>query len=491
MPFFPYCLLILSLIFLPLRGVAQDQTPPREAKIASLNLTLRDAIKMAIEQNLAIHVDAFGPDIARARTQEAAGVFDPELRGDLTQRTTRLGDGSEDRTGSASFGIGGLTPLGTDYDVRLHTTSFDYRGYRSGAAFAINQPLLRGFGTDVNLAGLRIARVNEESSQWGFRQQVIDVVSQTHVIYNELYAAIRQHDAARRSRDAARQLEADERARASIGVRIGLDVTSARAEAAAREEAVLLTRQRIEDNERYLKQLITRQVEALLATEVNITPPPTPALGRVDVEAGLRDAFTYRPDYRQAKLDLTIRKINVVTTRNATLPRLDLNASLALLGVTRRDAASTLDFGGGGARSPQDWSAGLVFSMPVPNRSARGRHDAARLLQAQALVELHRLEQAIIVEVANAAGNIETARKRIDTTREALELAQESLDAGNERLRAGSATAFEVLELQRKLTEAEASLIRAEADYRNAVTQFDRRTGTTLLRNRITITPGK
>ena len=489
MPLFPYRFFIFSLIFLPLRGVAQDQTPPREAKIASLNLTLRDALRMAIEENLAIRVEAFGPDIARARTQEAAGVFDPELRGEATQQTRRLGDGGEDRTGNFSFGVGGFTPLGTNYDVRLSTTSFDYQGYRSGAAFSINQPLLRGFGTDVNLAGLRIAHVNEESSQWGFRAQVMDVVTQTHVIYNELYAAIRQHDAARRSRDAARQLESDERERASIGVRIGLDVTSARAEAAAREEAVLITRQRIEDNERFLKQLITRQVEALLGTEVQIAPPPTPALGPVRVEDGVRDAFRYRPDYQQARLDLTIRKINIVTTRNATLPRLDLNASLALLGVTQGDAVSSLNFGGGGARSPDEWSAGLVFSMPVPNRSARGRHEAARLIEAQALVDLHRLEQAIIVEVANAAGHIDTARKRIDTSRESLGLAQASLDAGNERLRAGSATAFEVLELQRKLAEAEASLIRAEADYRNAVAEYDRRTGTTLLRNRITITP--
>ena len=97
--------------------------------------------------------------------------------------------------------------------------------------------------------------------------------------------------------------------------------------------------------------------------------------------------------------------------------------------------------------------------------------------------------RTLIVNVANAAGEIVTAHKRIDSTKEALRLAKESLDAGQKRHTAGSATTFEVLQLQKTMTDAEASLIKAEADYNKALSEYDRQTGATLQRNSIAITP--
>ena len=48
------------------------------------------------------------------------------------------------------------------------------------------------------------------------------------------------------------------------------------------------------------------------------------------------------------------------------------------------------------------------------------------------------------------------------------------------RLIAGTGTTFEVLELQKKLTEAETAELRARADYNKAVGRYRFQTGTTL-----------
>ena len=66
------------------------------------------------------------------------------------------------------------------------------------------------------------------------------------------------------------------------------------------------------------------------------------------------------------------------------------------------------------------------------------------------------------------------------STTESSRLAQESLDAGEQRLKAGTGTTFEVLELQKKLIEAEAAQLRARADYNKAVSEYHRQTGTAL-----------
>jgi outer membrane protein TolC len=142
------------------------------------------------------------------------------------------------------------------------------------------------------------------------------------------------------------------------------------------------------------------------------------------------------------------------------------------------------DFGTSFSRAAQrdetEWTAGAVFSLPIPNRTARGNVNAARLSSTQALVELQRLEQQIVVQVDNASGQIITARQRIASTSEARVLARESLEAGQERLRAGTGTTFEVLELQRRLSETEFAEARARADYNRAVGEYHRQTGTTL-----------
>jgi outer membrane protein TolC len=195
------------------------------------------------------------------------------------------------------------------------------------------------------------------------------------------------------------------------------------------------------------------------------------------VVLGVTQALEFRPDYQQAKLDIANRHINLAYEKNQALPQLDIVASMALNGFDN-------DFGTAvnrlGNRDQSDWSAGAVFSFPIGNHTARGNVNAEKLGIAQALADLKRLEQDIIVEVDNARGAVVTSRERVEANTEAVRLARESLDAGNKRLIAGAATVFEVLELQEKLATAATSALRAKADFNKAVARYQQTTGTTL-----------
>jgi outer membrane protein TolC len=221
---------------------------------------------------------------------------------------------------------------------------------------------------------------------------------------------------------------------------------------------------------------VTNDLESLLDVHVEIAPPPYPAFA-ADVRAGIRDALQLRPDYRQAVLEIERRNITLAFTRNQVLPRFDLVGSLALLGVDDQFDSS---FDRATRRDQTAWSLGAIVSIPIPNREARGTRNAAALEAAKALVALQELEQKIVVDVDNASGQIITSRERIASTAEASRLAQESLNAGEERLRAGTGTTFEVLELQKKLIEAEAAELRARSDYNKAVSEYQRQIGTSL-----------
>jgi outer membrane protein TolC len=471
----------------------------RVARPTTLHLSLEKAIQLALSKNFTLEVERFEPQIASERVTQELGRFDPVLglSASRSEQTIRdRFDGERhfsitdiSRTDRAGVGVSGTTFWGLDYDLSVGTNNrtgtfnlFDEL-ITSDATVSVRQPLLRGFGTDSNLANLRIARNSQLVSEWGLKQRVIDVITNTITTYNNLHLSMEALKVARGFRDLARQLLNDNVKREQIGVMSPLDITTARAEAAAREEAVIVAERLVKDNANFLKQLITRDLEGLLDISVDIDPPPTPPFSS-NVHQGIGDALNWRPDYRQALLEIERRHISLAFAKDQALPRLDLEASLNLLGVDN-DLGTSLN------RVPRrdqtNWSVGAIFSVPIPNREGRGSVLAAQLSSAQSLVSLQRLEQQIVVDVDNANGAVITSRERIESNEEARKLAEESLAAGEERLRVGRGTTFEVLELQKKLAEAQTAEIRARADYNKAVSEYHRQIGSTLKVHRVSI----
>ena len=462
-----------------------------------LDVTLDESIGLALKKNFTLQASRMEPKSAKERVTQAKGRFDPVfdfgyLRGEGTTRDQFRRDAtgkgghfefnSVSQSGTWSTGVNGVTAWGLGYDVGASTrtqsgTSNSFNeDVSSEVAFSLRQPLLRGAGTGVNLAGIRVARNNVSVSEWGVKQSVMQVITDVIETYNDLHFFQENLEVARRNRGLAEKLLQDNIKFFEAGAMVLLDVTTAQAEVASRQEAVITATRAVKDQENFLKQLITRDMIPLLGVRVEISPPESPAF-TANVVAGIERALELRPDYRQAKLELANRRITLVVEKNQKLPRLDLSASLAMNGFDD-------DFGTSaqraGSRDQTNWTAGATFSVPLGNREARGRANSAQIDIAQALVNLQRLEQDIVVRVDNASGQVTTARQRIEATVEASRLAKESLTAGEAKLIAGSGRIFEVLELQRKVAEAETAELRARSDYNKAVARYHLQVGSTL-----------
>ena len=498
--------LLIGLFLIPLALDAGESV----SRPGVLHLSLDDAIRMALAKNFEIEVARFEPKIARENVTGELGAFDPLFSAEVkagedtvndvfettfdTRRDFILGashrkETSILQTGSFQFGLSGKTPLGTLYELGSSTIlrsgterHFD-ESFNTTIGTSLTQPLLKGAGTAANLRGVRIARNNALVSEWALRNTAIDVVTRAVFVFNELHLAQQTLEVALSSRALAQQTLDDNIKRAEIGVMSPLNITTARAEVAARQEAVFLAQRDIKDNENLLKQLVTSDLEPMLGVQIEIDLPPSPAF-RADVHGGLIDALNFRPDYRQAILDLERRHIELAFKKNQVLPQLDLKGSLDLVGLDN-DFGTSVNRAGRPDRTV--WSVGAIFSVPIPNREARSAENAARLSAAQGLVSLQQMEQDIIVKVDNASGQVITSRERIVSNAEATKLAKESLDAGEERLRAGTGTTFEVLELQKKLREAQLAELSARADYNKAVNEYYRQTGVTLRVYRVAI----
>ncbi|CAN5410513.1 TolC family protein [soil metagenome] len=481
----------------------------------TIDLNLQKAVRLALAKSFRIKVSEYDPKIAKAHQLSASGKFDPTLEASasygrtdnelrslsssLTDPVVQPGlpplDDLYARTTTTQYetSVSGLTPWGLSYSIGPSVTIDDnnqrdpnFTRYNSFFGLSLTQPLLKGFGTDVNLAQIRIARADRAISLWQMKQEIINVITETIFAYSELYFAIGNLDVEKRSRDLAAQLAADNVKRADIGVMTKLDVLQAQSDLATREGRVLVAERAVDDNENFLKQLVTDEISGILTTHLEIVPPTLADTPEPDRKRDFARAFDLRPDYRQALLDIQKRNINVVFTRNEALPQLDLTGSLGLNGIDTKFSSSYERLEGNGNHNFTG-NIGATFSLPVPNRTAVGNLEAAKLETVRALVDLKRLEQQIYVDADNAYGQIDTTRKRVEATGVARRFAAETLKAAQVRLENGRSTTFEVLQFQRDLAQAEADELRAQADYIKAVAQYARLIGATLERNRIIV----
>ncbi len=463
-------------------------------------LTLENAIRLALENNRSIKVDNFSRAIARANLLASYGAFEPAIGFGRSYNQTYSASFATTDTGflpvstflqadnyNASFG--GLTPWGLQYS--LGGTATNQRGPYNGftnnfltfAGVQVRQPLLRGFGFGANLLGVRVARADRRISEWQYRQTVIDTVTNVTVAYSNLVAAHEVLRIARKSRDLAAGLLAENQRRAQVGSMSENDVTSARARTALREEAILFATQAVRDSDNQLRLLMGEAAFGVDGPFLEVAAPAAPDIVARPAE-DLKQAYELRPDYQQARLGMDKSRYNAAAARNQMLPQVDFVGSYGYTGLDQDFAESRRLVAD---RDHRAFSAGVTVSIPLTLMQGRGQARAAKLQYRQAEANVKQLEESIAMTIASAAGQIDTTAKRVAAASAAVALTQQSLDEEIKKLRAGVSSTFNVLYIQDQLAGAENSYIQAQADQRRAAAAYERETGTTLQRNQITL----
>lgn len=459
-------------------------------------LTLDDAVRLALERNPSIKVEAFAPDIARANWLTAIGQFDPAIEfgrsysSSYNYPSVPVPLSSQLlETDNYNLGLVGTLPTGLNYNVGA--IAENVRGpfnkfadnYSTFSGITVTQPLLRGFGFGVNLVNVRIAKANRSISDWDYRQSVINTVTDVAITYSNLVRAHEELRIAHSSRDLAASLLTENEKRLKIGSMAQSDVITARTQVAMREEAILLAEHQVRSTENTLRELIGEvsfppgrpllEIEAPVAPDVAVKPAED-----------LQTALKYRPDYQAARLGIVIDRANDASARNGLLPQVDFVGSYGYNGLDSNFATSRQMVADHENRS---YSAGVVVTIPLTFAQGRGRARAARLQLRQAEADLARFEADIAVNVANAADLIATTRQQVVADRAAYDLAKQALADEEKKLRAGTSSTLSVIQAQQILISVESSLVDALAAEYQAVANYDQELGTTLIRHHINL----
>ncbi|HET6974693.1 MAG TPA: TolC family protein [Pyrinomonadaceae bacterium] len=539
--------LIIALTVSSVHAQTNDEQPIQRERVGvetadAIQLTLNEAIRLALENNNDIRTSRIDVEKAEYRLTASRGAYDPKIFSETyfehssTPVASFLGGNSSGSLKQKDFtsraGLSGLAPkFGGSYQFDVSSTHLSSNNFfnaldpaiSSRFSFSYTQPLVRGLKTDDTRRKIEIAKKNLTLTDVQFRQRATDVITRVEKAYWELVHALKslqvQTEAVKQTRA---QVETNKK-QVAQGVLAPIDVVEAEAQVKIYEQNVYAAQEEVTRMENALKTLMlaSRSSEvwsrALLpVTPVNLEAP------RMLLSDAIQTALENRFELAELRTSKDINEINKRFYRDQTKPQVDLvvnyssngyagsltdNDNPILNGLTSLDRRvselSTLaglpvlppttfntipaDLQGGFGRS---WSnllgqdnptvrVGVKISLPLKNRTAKAE-------LGESLAEGRRIdtvraqaEQLIEAEVRNAIQKVRSVEASMSAAEAARVAAEQQYVSEQRKFQGGMSTVFLVLQRQTDLVMARGRELETQTDLNKAIAEFQRATGNT------------
>ncbi len=446
---------------------------------ATLDLTVAEAVMMALENNVALRIERLQPAVRKEYEQVERAVFDPRLTASAAaENLAGAGDG---HALEAQAGVSRYFATGTTAAVVAGAGDYAANGDDERAAsldVRVTQALLRGRGRDVNLARLHQAAIDTRISRHELRGVAEALMASVELAYWECVLAREKIEIYHRSLIVAEQQIGEVREQINVGKLAELELAASEAEVAEKREQLIAARGELAKRLLLFRRLAnptggqwTRELHFL-------DRPEQPDVGLDDVESHVRLGIRNRADLRQARLEVDRGELEVVRTRNGLLPRLDL---FVRLGGTRYAES----FGNRGDDREWEAAAGLTLDFPLGRREEKARHRVAELTLRQMEMALANMEQIIQYDVRAAYVEVGIAQEQILATAATRKLRQDTLTAEQEKFRVGASTTLLVAQAWRDLIASQINEVEAVISLRKANIGLYRLEGTLLERRGI------
>ncbi len=477
-----------------------DAKPPKPLPEGPIDVTIENAILLALENNRSLRVERFNPPIQQTFEEEERSVFDPEISGGVfgsqerrEERSRTTGEFSDNTSNETAvdLGVSQFFPTGTEVGLDLSTertwSDLEKEVHATRAGLTVTQALLRGIGPEVNLASLRQAQLDTLASQYelrGFAESLIARVEETCWDY---ILAQRQIEIVTVSLELAEQQLRETEERIKIGTVAEIELAAAQAEIALRRVNLINARNALATNRLQLLRLLNPPGPKLWDREIILRDRPVvPEVILDEVESHVDVALLMRPDLNQARLGVQRGDLEIVKTKNGLLPVLDLFITLGKTGYADSFGDSVSDIDGKG----YDISGEISLAYPLRNREARASHRRAILDRGQAVEAVDNLAQLVQVDVRAAYIEVQRAREQVAATTASRKFEEEKLRAETEKFRVGRSTTLLVAGAQRDLVISQIAEIRAVVDYLKALVNLYLLEGSLLERRGISA-PGR
>jgi len=429
----------------PVQGLGGGIRPPRMTPNPGVPLSLDDAIRISLANNLNIFTAAAQETKAAKRVAETKAEELPRLGVNADYQYTG-------KVATATFGGANGQPGST---VSLGTHS------NYGGSLTVSQPIDTS-GAEAATVG--IAQAQRDAQYWALdsarRQVILSVV-------NAYLQVLRSQDQLK----VANEELTDAQAHVTLAQKLLAAGTIAQYDLLTAQTSLANVQQQVFSAQNNLNEAIA-DLDNAMGISQNTTPtlaalpPPNPTVP--DFTGSLSTAISNRPELRQIDANIKTAQQSVKLADAGLKPTLALQADYNYTGVTS-----------GFNNLHTNWTVGVVGSWdPFDFGATRDRHDESQqdVVTDQYLRE--QTSQGIEYQVRQAINQISDALQRRTAAESAVTTAREQLRLANVRFGAGVGTNTDVIDAEAALAQAETNSESALYDYYTALGNYQRATGT-------------
>jgi len=480
-----------------------------------------------------IRVHALDPAIVATDIEASLAKFDVRWNSSLTWNTTdravaspfeRFQAQSSNinfiQTDDAQFRTSLLKPLptggvaGITFTTDYENTNLPARvnpSYRPNVQFLFEQPLLQGYGVEINqlraahpgsvltpfqtggrVEGILITRLRYDQQRAEFERLVHFMLVNVEIAYWRLYGSyweLYSREQALRQSFEAWKINKERFEYGRIPIQ---DLAQTRGQYESFRAQRLAALSAVLEDERQLRLLIGLEVE----DGKQLVPIDSPTLTpyKPDWATAVNDALALRPELVLARQDLKFRQLDLISQKNLLLPDLRFTATYDINGLGSRLDGGANDTSNAlhdlATNATNDWALGLRFDYVLGYRDANAAVRSAKLNLARSYAVLkdqeRRTEQFLAKQYADLTLYYETILAQ-RSQREATALA---LQARFKEFLAGKGTLDFLLEAQRIWADALRDEFGAIVRYNSALALFEFAKGTIMQHDNVVIAEG-
>lgn len=463
--------------------------PPSTNQLAPL--TLGACVRRALSNGFSVEVATQDHMIAQEELPIARSEFEPQLAMSTDVVVTRSREfvdessdpriRSDDSTARANLSrkllSGAVASISTGFDRSRASPAIvaSNPAYVSDITLAVRQPLLRGFGSHINLLPTRSAQIGIDLAERNFEDRALALVEATESTYYLLAGSREQLLVFSTGLELAQTLLKEAEARRAAGMATHLDVLQAEVGVANAHLELIDAQKTVSDSEDGLLAVMGRfEFDAPLGPTVLDGPSATTI---PSAEHSYELALEHSPTLRATRNAVDLAKLEVEVAQDNLKPFLALELAVGVNGSdVNRDGAYSRMFSADG----NVWQAGFVVTYPLGRTADKARLRQANAALARNALRVQQLEQDVLVSVREATRRITATRKSVEIAALAAQLSQRQYEAERARYRAGLSTSRRVLEAQSDLENAQLAHLRTRLDLLRAHAALRRIEGTAL-----------
>lgn len=454
-------------------------------------LTLDDAVGTALLNNLDVKLVREDVEFATGGVELAKSVFGEVFKADVGVDSTEYSPLSrslasreeKDRLGASLLK---RLPFGTEVGLLWDSNRYDSDSeglfynpsYGTSFSIEVRQPLLRGFGTEIQTSSIHAAEEELGAAVFEVDSRSADLAAEVKKGYWDLVFALQNIEVHTLSLSLAKRLLKETEEKISAGKLAEVDVYQPKSEVARREEDLIAAERSIGLAEDQLKLLMNSE-----NWQISLQPSDTPQKNPVQLnpENILAKALVNRADFQVVEKNIEAARIHKRLAEDGLKPELDL--------VGRYGVGGNDDTYGNSLNAVTDdtnthWQVGLNLTIPMSNTAAKGNLRQAKSRYSKAQMSLERLRLQIKKSVRTTVRDVELAIKGMDATHKTTIATFKRLEAEQAKFEAGRSTTLDVLTAQEAYAKALSQENQTAIAYVQLLAELDRIQGVIAL-NRI------